>query len=361
MKNKNILWIALFTTFLIGCSKTSENEITEIDMERPQGINMPYYGDVDFQLPIVPEYIGNEASAATRGQTIKVQPGTNQLQNIINNASAGTTIKLRPGSHIEDNTLVINHEVHLRGYDDASLILNGEMGLAIIEADDVSIKDLTITTTNNSVLGIGVEDSEDFEFKRNVMNEFLVAIVLEQAYKASITENTVVGIDQVDGLGIVAMNGERVSIRYNTVSGSAFGVWACDKNGRVYNNEFYNNWMGLILCKVPPGSFSPFFTIGNGGADFPCTEWKAKRNYSHDNVWGYVVIDGAKDNILSGNEAADNSFIDLELMDETFNLFAELTPGSFTNTVFAGELDYIDCGEDNKIYGGNELGLSCTD
>ena len=123
------------------------------------------------------------------------------------------------------------------------------------------------------------------------MNGFSISIILEHAYKALIAESTIAGIDQDYGLGVVVMNGEKVSLRNNIISGSGFGAWVCNKNGRAYNNEFYNNWMGLILCKVPPG-FLPFFESGNGGSDYPCTSWKVKNNMSHDNVWGYIVIDG---------------------------------------------------------------------
>ena len=53
MKNKSILFIAMIGCFLIGCAKLSNEEITS---EKPQNLKMPYYGDVDIQLPEVPEY-----------------------------------------------------------------------------------------------------------------------------------------------------------------------------------------------------------------------------------------------------------------------------------------------------------------
>ncbi len=357
MKNSNILWLALFSLLIISCGKTTENQIT---IEKPQHLKMPDFSHINIQLPKVPNYVATEGTAATRGNSIKVYPSSNQLQGIINNAAPGTTLKLMEGMHYEESTIIINHEINLRGEDGATLALGGEMGLLVVDADDVSIKDLSIENIGGSVLGIGVENSEDFEFKRNEMSGFTISIILEQAYKASITESTISGIDDINGLGIVAMNGEKVDIRRNIISGSAFGAWVCDKKGRAYGNEFYGNWMGIILCKVPPG-FLPFFSTGNGGADFPCIEWKVKNNNSHDNVWGYIVIDGAKDNFLSNNEGHNNSFVDLELAAETFNLFGETTPGSFTNTVHADDLYYIDCGEGNTVYSGHDAGVPCTD
>lgn len=358
MKIKHLFFITLIAGLFVACSeKSTENNIT---FEKPENFKLPNYNNIDIQLPKVPKYVANETSATSRGHSIKVDPGTNQLQEIINDAEPGTTIKLRAGNHLEEETLIINHEVNLRGEEGATLTLGGELGLLITGADDVYIKDLNIENTGSSVLGIGVEDSEDFEFKRNEMSGFTLSIILEQAYKASITESTIEGIDDINGLGVVAMNGEKVEIRRNTISGSAFGAWICDKKGKAYGNEFYGNWMGLILCKVPPG-FLPFFTIGNGGSDYPCTEWKVKNNDSHDNVWGYIIIDGAKDNFLSNNEGHNNSFVDLELATETFNLFGEITPGSFTNTVHADELYYIDCGEENTVYSGHDAGVPCSD
>ena len=92
-----------------------------------------------------------------KSQTIKVNPGTNQLQDIINDATPGTTIKLRAGTHTEENTLVINREISLKGEDGAILSLGGELGLLVVNADNVNIKDLTITNAGESALGIGVE------------------------------------------------------------------------------------------------------------------------------------------------------------------------------------------------------------
>jgi parallel beta helix pectate lyase-like protein len=352
MKTKNFLFVLLVGFLFVGCLKTNENEIT---FERPEKFEMPFFGNIDYVRPDVPDYFETDIDAATTRSTIKVDPGTNQLQDIINNAAPGTKIKLKAGTHVEDNTLVINHKIELRGEDGAILSLGGAMGILVTDADDVKVKDLTLTNTGTSLLGIGVENSEDFEFKRNDMSGFYISIVLEHAYKANVMESTISGINTTDGLGVVAMNGEKVTVWFNDISGSAFGIWACDKNGKAYNNVLHGNTFGLILCKVPEGSFSPFFSGGTGGSDNPATEWKVKNNVANNNVWGYIAIDGANNNFLSNNEGNDNAHIDLELADETNLLFGFTTPISHNNTVFAGDLDYIDCGMDNTVYQGNDV------
>ena len=353
MKTRHILFIACFSFLLIACSKSNE---TEINIEKPDSFEMPYFGNIDYVRPEVPIFEENtHVDEATARATIKVSPGTNQLQDIINAAAPGTKIRLEAGDHLEENTIVINHRIELKGREGATLILGGALGILVTDASKVKIKDLNITNTGTSTLGIGVENSDQFEFKRNTMSGFFISIVLEGAEKANITENSIAGIDTAAGFGVVAMNGEKVNITFNDISGSVFGAWACDKKGRCYNNLFHGNSFGLILCKVPAGSFSPFFPSGTGGSINSGTEWKVKNNEANNNGWGYIVIDGAKDNFLSNNTGSGNVHIDLELAGETNELFGFTTPTSEGNVVHAGDLDYIDCGLDNVVYGGNEV------
>lgn len=42
----------------------------------------------------------------------------------------------------------------------------------------------------------------------------------------------------------------------NAIFNSFFGIWVCDKNGLYFNIHSHDNYIGVILCKVPAGNFA---------------------------------------------------------------------------------------------------------
>ena len=234
------------------------------------------------------------------------------------------------------------------------------MGIYVYDADKSSIKDLSLTTTGGALFGVNVEATEKFEMKRVNMSGFWLSVTLEQADDARIFANEIVGIDTELGLGITVINGKDAYLKSNTISGNAFGIWACDEDGKAYKNELYGNLIGLILCKVPDGEFNGLFTDTPGASEYPATSWRVKYNNSHDNVWGYLAIDGANDNLLDNNEGGNNAFVDFELAAVTNDLFGFETPVSHNNELDAEGLTYIDCGDDNEVEDGVLANVPCS-
>jgi hypothetical protein len=158
------------------------------------------------------------------------------------------------------------------------------------------------------------------------------------------------------GNGIVIVNAERASLLANEVAGYSFGIWPCDKMGSLFFNHVYDNYIGIILCKVPAGSY--LLPSGKAvGADFSGEQWVLRWNDSHDNLdAGYLVIDGANHNFLANNAAASNGTYDIELVGDSYR-FGFLTPFSFENTVIAASPSHTvkDCGVDNTVIGGTQI------
>jgi hypothetical protein len=152
------------------------------------------------------------------------------------------------------------------------------------------------------------------------------------------------------------INGINARIEGNDVSGAIFGVWCCDKNGIYQQNYTHGNLIGMILCKVPENGI--LLPSGNfTGAALAATNWKCKNNQSDNNAYGYLVIDGARDNLLENNAAGNNAAYDMELTGDTYR-FGFLTPASVNNTVKAGAYQNItikDCGINNKVTGGIQV------
>ncbi|MCB9070361.1 MAG: hypothetical protein H6629_21505 [Calditrichae bacterium] len=124
----------------------------------------------------------------------------------------------------------------------------------------------------------------------------------------------------------------------------------CDKNGRFNNNELFNNYIGLILCNVPPNNFPlPDGTLA--GSLTPAESWRVKGNNSHDNFdAGYLVIDGANHNRLTNNAANNNGTYDIELVSDS--CVSGFNPTSYENVVITNQYPDIiikDCGIDNLI------------
>jgi hypothetical protein len=109
----------------------------------------------------------------------------------------------------------------------------------------------------------------------------------------------------------------------------------------------------MILCDVPEGSF----LLPGGaiiGSDVSGNHWLAAGNTATGNIYaGYMVIDGANNNLLINNAASGNGVYDMELLGATC-LFGFPTPTSFNNKVVVGSHRNItinDFGSNNRIIG----------
>lgn len=367
MKNFLTFFTLSLCLFFVACHKNEDHSLeTETQPERPSNISFTNLNNYDINIPDVPPYAGAEElaeeGASERGQTYELSPGTNQLQAVINAASAGDKIVLLEGTHIEDETIVINRRIKLEGEEGAILSLGGLLGIYVIDARKTEIRDLTIVNGGTAVFGIAVESTNKFELEENHISGFAYSVSIEDSWKVEINDNTIIGSDPTPGtsLGITVINGNKAEVSGNDVSSCGFGIWACDLDGEAKGNTIHGNGVGFILCKVPEGSFAAVFSSGTGGSENPATGWEVDDNTAFNNIWGYLVVDGARDNKMDGNEGYDNAFLDMELAGETNLLFGFTTPTSKGNEVDAGDMNYIDCGEDNEVENGVEAGVPCS-
>lgn len=290
------------------------------------------------------------------------------LADAIAEAGSGGTVLLKAGTHHESNTVTISHPVRIVGENGATLISDtfpsGTTGimkpaLHLLNAPNVVIYGLEILPKE----GIGgtaifIEDSPRSYIAHNNFREHEVSIVVQEGDRASIKNNVIVASggwltgEIPSANGILLVNGDFVEIRGNTVSNALLGIFASDRKGLLVDNEMFGNFVGIILCNVPAGVPTPSGEIV--GSETNATKWIARRNKSHDNFdIGYLVIDGANQNLLANNEGGNNGRYDIELAGDS-ERFGFFTPTSRETNVLTGrfgDLVIKDCGVDDTIVG----------
>ena len=298
----------------------------------------------------------------------------NALAQALNNVCAGGVIYLKTGVHTENNAITISKSVKIIGEAGAVLKVKSSLtasdpvtgawamnpALHILNAPRTAILDLDIQSFPvDGSTAILLENSMESAVIRCKIGKFQSAILVEKSDRVAIMRNTVVSTTAwqngvfSSGESIVVINGKSAYISDNEVSDAVFGIWPCDKWGTVERNYTHGCFLGIILCKVPPGAY--ILPSGRGaGAEFASTSVKTLNNKSTDNQWGILVIDGANNSLLVNNELARNAAYDIELTTDTYR-FGFLTPMSFDNIVNAGSFQTVrikDCGRNNQVTGG---------
>ncbi len=295
------------------------------------------------------------------------------LTNAIANACENGVIYLKAGLHTENSALTITKPVKIIGETGAILRIHSELtppdtttgafpvnpGLHVLNAPGFLLQDIELQPSGTDGGGaLLVENSHGSGVMRCKFTNFQYSVLVQKSDRMTIMLNTIVtnGAWQAGGpsaYGVVIINGKSAYVSDNDVSNALFGIWACDRWGTAERNFTHGNYVGLILCNVPPAMQFPDGFIG--GSETPATGWKNRNNKSTGNfAIGYLVIDGANNNLLENNEASGNGAYDMELTTDTYR-FGFLTPAAYKNTVNAGNYPNItikNCGPENVINGG---------
>ena len=375
MNTFKTLFLALFITSLLwGCSdETSNDSIFNATEEIPVELN-----EIEAIIAAAAEPDGG-MSNLRRGRPFVVLPdgSVDGLENAILSAGEIGVVVVKSGMHTESGTVTVPHAVRIVGEPGAVLEVDTdpsnsvpevvEPALHVLNADRTLIWGLQVVppSGNTGSTGILVENSERVVIAKNTIENHQFSILVEQGDHARIWKNEIIGtMDFLEGTrsrvhGIVVINGDRVHIVDNFVTNGTFGVWACDGDGKYMHNTTQGNFIGLILCKVPLN----FYHLPGGnyaGAENSGNNWFVANNQSMNNLnVGYIVIDGANNNLLVNNNASDNGTYDIELVGDS-NRFGFLTPTSFENKVVAGKFKSIlikDCGVDNTVIGGQQVDI----
>ena len=283
-------------------------------------------------------------------------------------AGEGGTVILKAGNHFESSTVNIRQTVTIQGEAGAVSISDVqpttavsviEPALHIENATNVVILGLMIQPAAEvGGTGILIENAERTFLVNNTLNNFEFGILVEQGDFARIVNNTVnttpawtTGVVPF-AYGLTVINGDNTRVIGNTLTGALLGAWTCDESGLYLGNTTTTNVIGHILCNVPVGEF----TLPDGrvvGSEKPGSDWLVIYNKSFANLdAGYLIIDGAVENYLVGNEAGNNGTYDFEFAGES-ERFGFSTPTSARNkAIISNKYTVKDCGIENDITGG---------
>ncbi len=303
------------------------------------------------------------------GPVVEIPAGSvNALADAIAEAGEGGVVLLKSGQHHESGTVEINYKVSIVGETGATLISDthpatttGIMkpALFIHNAPGVVIHGLHILPKGEiGGTAIFVENASGVHIYENKIEEHEFGVIVQKGDRASINKNTIVGssgwLTGEIGVaeGILLVNGSFAEIKGNRISNTLLGIFASDRKGLLQGNELFGNFIGIVLCNVPLEIPTPGGEIV--GSETNATKWIVRENRSHDNFdIGYLVIDGANNNLLVNNQAGNNGRYDIELAGET-ERFGFLAPTSRDSKVVLGKysgLTVKDCGVNDQITG----------
>lgn len=279
------------------------------------------------------------------------------LSAAIAEAGPGGKVVLAAGLHKISGTVMVDIPVSIVGEDGAILESSNltddegvKAAIHILGADGVRIENLIIQNPADPNVaanaGIVIESASDVQIVDNKITGHTNGVLVEYGDRALLKGNVI----QTTKDGIVIINGSDVSIQDNWLSCTRFGIWIGSERADVTGNTMQGNYIGLLLCS--PRNFLISGEVRS--TESPATGCMVYQNYAFDNAWGYLVFDGANNNLLMNNSAAFNTSYDIELGGES-ERFGFVTPTTFDNTVIQG-LKYTGlkvkvCGINNQALG----------
>jgi hypothetical protein len=315
-----------------------------------------------------------EEVLTTRGREIHLASGsTNALKAAIASAGDGDVIILDPGDHYESGTVYVDKSINIQGYG-ANYISSGitesndyifKSAIHITPAGCIStIRGLTFKSTETHPgLCIYLDHTKDVNVIYNTFEQWQFGVVAAASDYNIIAGNKITcdtswasgTIPEAEG--IVFSDGSHNLVLRNEVIGGFFGIWTGGSQGIIFSNNTHHGFLGIILCKVPAGGYSvDGATIETQGSSI---SWLGAYNTSHDNSFvGYLVIDGAHNNLMQRNASDHNGAYDYYLVGDS-HLFGFFTPKAYNNTIQAyGYQTIKDCADNSTIYGGIRVDLS---
>lgn len=283
-------------------------------------------------------------------------------------------VRLASGDHTETDNLVISSSVTLVGDEGARILFPNTTivptqlpiipAIYVLGANRVRIKGIELVPADGpGGTALLVQNSPNTFIADVTAQNWQFGLIAEKSPRMYVGKSTFVGSSQwqtdpsFSCFGIVNVNGERVRVFSNTIQNTVFGIWACDKRGRMIANNFSGNYNGVVLCTVPPNSFP----LPDGqfiGSAVSAANWTVSKNDASNNFnSGYEIIDGANRCALWNNTGTGNGIQDYEFAGETPR-YGFVAPTSSRNwAAIKPASSWKDCGDGNRVFGGMEIDL----
>lgn len=379
--NPFIILITLLIISTVGCKKEQTAVIeTNVEPVNEQQVRQT----IQKALEEIQKIHNVDFSIQTRmaAQFIVVPAGSNNaLAQALIDAGEGGIVYLRSGMHTETAGITIRSKVTLIGENGAILRIKSVANMPdpttgvtqinpaihVLNAPQTNIQNIEFQPMDNNVsTAILYENSPLSSSMYNTFKRFMLSIVVEKSNQMTIMGNKISASTLWQEspspiVGILIVNGKSAWIANNEVENAFVGIFMSDQYGSTVQNNAHNNYWGIVLCHLTPNSLK----LPDGrltGAALSANNWKVRANQANNNInIGYLVIDGANNNILEGNRGNDNGTYDVELAGQTARLGFPMPP-SFNNQVTASSGQKVkNCGNNNILTGGNLSSDGCAD
>lgn len=365
------LLLLLLSVALTGCAQKSPVAPVAGPSDEPT-IPTIDTSELDRLEKLAAQPDGGVESFASHARRVNVPAGSvDAIEAAIAQAGDGGVVVLKRGVHTEHGTVTVDRRVAILGEPNTIVVSGaGLPSTAIpfpttpafhITADGAGISGLAIQpASGDGSTAVLVEGAQNVLVFGNRITSYQVGVLVERGDRVRVWSNTIIATSLWqtgaigDAYGIVVNNGVEASLLRNDISNALFGIWECDALGTCAFNTAHGNFLGIILCKVPAGSW---LTPGGTavGASQSATKWLTVLNRTQDNfAYGILGIDGANQCLVASNLSTGNGVYDVEFAGDSYR-FGFLTPASFDNSFLAGlypQTIVKNCGINNRILGG---------
>ena len=355
---------------LWNCSREAE-EVPQITLNQDQeAFARQVIEETEQAIADARREADREAVSDRSGNTVYVAAGSSDaLADAIADAGPNGTVILESGPHSESGTVMIPHRLNLIGEPGAVLTIDAgpanftdvpvvlTAGLHVKGANNTRIEGLEIRPEGeNGKVAILVEDSRRVRIANNAIFDFQFGVFTYGADNVFLFGNYLRGLQGPEyHYGMMLMKGRSVKLFENEIEQYDSAVFTSDRSGLAFENNFHNNlsW-GIFHCKAPAD-----YTLPDGPviqASETTNNWVIARNVCNNNGFGgYAVIDGAFENRLVANRAANNGILGIVLFPEWGS---QPLPPCRDNLVISTQqpnVTIMDCGIDNSVIGGIQV------
>jgi len=299
------------------------------------------------------------------GETLVVAPGASVAE-AVSRARDGDTVVVRAGTYREP-LIEVTRRITLLGETGAILDGEGQHGLIVVAANDVTVRGLTLRNTGASQLedraALLVRDARGCTIDDNRIEESFFGILLQDARDCDVTQNVVRGPatrQSVGGNGIHAWQSDSIRIRGNSVAGHRDGIYfefvthgdvagnTSEDNARyglhfmfsddcryeentfranvsgiavmytrrvhMARNRFEHNWggsaYGLLLKDITDSEIVDNTFLANTVGLYleGANRIRVEGNTFTANGWALKIMSNSQDNVITHNAFAGNSF-----------------------------------------------------
>jgi len=304
------------------------------------------------------------ASSTTPMTQQFVDSTVQSLQRRLDDASEGDTVFVQPGKY--EGNLLISKRIALVGVGKPVIRGRGIGSVITVSADRSTLMGLVIEHSGTMLIqedaGILVKSSFN-TLERNELRDVLFGIYLLGSHNNTISQNTVVGRNQLElgerGSGIHLWNSHRNTFSGNTISDTRDGFYVQNANGTLIEdnevcrvryglhymyadsnvflrNSFHDNVAGAAVMYshgiiVRKNIFAHNRGFSSFGILFQdCTGMVVDSNIIVDNVVG-MFFEGTRRNVFRHNVIAQN--------DAALEMFQNSTENIFTENNFIDNLN----------------------